>query len=77
MQHEQCSFEKKKAARDKKLEGGMSQVMANSYLWQKYDSPQCCKLSKEAFDIFNELGSKLAKLQFVKEQILIWYLGLG
>jgi hypothetical protein len=32
-------FEKKKAARDKKLEGEMSQVMANSYLWQKYDSP--------------------------------------
>ena len=70
-------FEKKKAAGDKKLEGEMSQVMANSYLWQKYDSPRCCKSLKEAFDIFIELGSKLAKLQFVKEQILIWYLGLG
>jgi hypothetical protein len=34
-------------------------------------------LSKEAFDIFNELNSKSAKLQFVQEQILIWYLGLG
>jgi hypothetical protein len=34
-------------------------------------------LLKEAFDIFNELGSKSAKLQFVKEQILIQYLGLG
>ncbi len=63
-------FEKKKTARDKKLEGEMSQVMGNSYLWQKYDSPQ-------VFDIFNELGSKSAKLQFVKEQILIRYLGLG
>ncbi len=31
----------------------------------------------EAFDIFNKLHSKLARLQFVKEQILIWYLGLG
>ena len=26
-------FEKKKAARDKKLEGEMTQVIANSYLW--------------------------------------------
>ena len=39
-------FEKKKTARDKKLEGEMSQVMGNSYLWQKYDSPRCCKSSK-------------------------------
>ena len=31
----------------------------------------------EVFDIFNELHSKSAKLQFMKEQILIWYLGLG
>jgi hypothetical protein len=76
MQHER-RFEKKKAARDKKLEGEMTQVMANSYLWQKYDSPRCYKTSMEVFDIFNELHSKSAKLQFVKEQILIWYLGLG
>jgi hypothetical protein len=76
MQCEQ-QFEKKKAARDKKLEGEMTTVMTNSYLWQKYDSPQCCKSPKEAFDVFNELNSKLAKLQFVKEQILIRYLGLG
>jgi hypothetical protein len=55
----------------------MTQVIANLYLWQQFDSPRCCKLSKEAFNIFNELNSKLAKLQFVKEQILIWYLGLG
>jgi hypothetical protein len=58
-------FEKKKAARDKKLEGEMTQVIANSYLWQQFDSPWCCKLSKEAFDIFNELNSKSAKLKFV------------
>jgi hypothetical protein len=76
MQREHC-FEKKQAARDKKVEGEMAQVMANSYLWQKYDSPQCCKSATEAFDLFNKLISKSAKLQFVKEQILIWYLGLG
>jgi hypothetical protein len=55
----------------------MTQVIANSYLWQQFDSPWCCKSSKEVFDIFNELNRKSAKLQFVKEQILIWYLGLG
>jgi hypothetical protein len=76
MQHER-RYEKKKAVRDKKLEGEMTKVMANSYLWQKYDSPRCCKSSMEAFDIFNKLQSKSAKLQFVKEQILIRYLGLG
>jgi hypothetical protein len=76
MQWEQ-RFEKKKSARDKKLEWEMTQVIANSYLWQQFDSPRCCKLSKEAFNIFNDLSSKSAKLQFVKEQILIWYLGLG
>ncbi len=69
--------QKKAAARDKKLQGEMTQVMTNSYLWQKYDSPRCCKTAKEAFDVFNDLNSKSAKLQFVKEQILIRYLGLG
>ena len=75
----QCEhrFEKKQAARNKKMEGEMAQVMANSYLWQTYDSPGCCKLAKKYFDLFDLLGSKSAKLQFVKEQILIRYLGLG
>ncbi len=75
----QCEhrFEKKQATRNKKVEREMAQLMANSYLWQKYDSPRYCKLAKDAFDLFDELGSKSAKLQFVKEQISIWYLGLG
>ncbi len=34
MQHGR-RFEKKQASRDKKVEGEMAQVMANSYLWQK------------------------------------------
>ncbi len=76
LQREQ-QFEKKKAAWNKKLEGEMTQVIANSYLWQQFDSPRCCKSSKEALNIFNDLSSKSAKLKFVKEQILIWYLGLG
>jgi hypothetical protein len=54
MQHER-RYEKKKAARDKKLEGEMTKVMANSYLWQKYDLPRCCKSSMKAFDIFPQL----------------------
>jgi hypothetical protein len=41
MQREQ-RFEKKKAARDKKLEGEMTQVIANSYLWEQFDSLRCC-----------------------------------
>ena len=61
-------FVKKQAARNKKVKGEMAQVMANSYLWQKYDSPpRFCKLAKDAFDLFDEIGSKSVKLQFVKE----------
>ena len=70
-------FEKKKEARNKKVEGEMTQVMANSNLWQKYDSPQCCKLARDALDLFNELSSKSAKLQLVKEKILIHVFGFG
>ena len=61
-------YEKQVAARDKKLQGEMAQVMTNSYLWQKYDSPRCCKTAKEAFDVFNDLNSKSAKLQFAKSK---------
>ena len=61
-------YEKKAVARDKKLQGEMTQVMANSYLWQKYDSTRCCKTAKDAFDVFNDLNSKSAKLQFVKSK---------
>ncbi len=53
------------------------QVMANSYLWQRYNSPRCCKTLKEAFDVFNRLNSKSAKHRFVKEKIVIWYHGRG
>jgi hypothetical protein len=42
-----------------------------------YNSPHCCKPAREAFDLFSELSSKLATLQFVKELIPVWYLGLG
>jgi hypothetical protein len=75
----QCDwrFEKKTAARDKKLDGEMAQVTANSYLWQKCNSPRCCKTPKEAFNVFNGLNSISTKPLLVKEQILIQYLGQG
>ena len=33
--------------------------------------------AKEAFDVFNELTTKTARYKYVKEQILMRYLGLG
>jgi hypothetical protein len=48
-----------------------------SYLHQKYFSPHCWKTACQALDEFKKLASKKDKIECVKEQILIRYLGLG
>jgi hypothetical protein len=48
-----------------------------SYLYQNYFSPRCWKTVRQALDEFEKLTSKKDKLECVKEQILIRYLGLG
>ena len=44
---------------------------------EKYHSP-CCWITLEVVaEFYSVLGSETARLAAVKEQILIWYLGLG
>ena len=69
--------EKAKFARDKKLNAAEKQLIGASYLHQQYDSPRCCRTSKQSFDIYNALTTKTAKMKFVKEQIQIQSIGLG
>ncbi len=48
-----------------------------SYLHQQYFSPRCWKTVQQALDEFENLTSKKDKIECVKKQILIRYLGLG
>ncbi len=48
-----------------------------SYLHHKYFSPRCWKTVQQALDEFEKLSSKKDKIECVKEQLLIRYLGLG
>jgi hypothetical protein len=48
-----------------------------SWLHQQFKSPRCCKTESKLFSEFNRCGSTSHKLKFMKEQIHIYYLGLG
>ena len=68
---------KKKIAQEKKLEAAQKDFITASYFWQQYDSPRCWKTAEEAMDNFENLKTKKDKFKYVKEQILIRYLGLA
>ena len=60
-----------------KLQSTEKDLINISYLHQKYFSPRCWKTLHQALDEFEQLTSKKEKIECVKEQILIRYLGLG
>ena len=60
-----------------KLKSTEKDLINISYLYQKYFSPRCWKTVCQALDEFKKLASKKDKIECVKEQILIRYLGLG
>ena len=60
-----------------KLQSTEKDLINISYLYQKFFSPRCWKTVSQALDEFEKLTSKKDKLECVKEQILIRYLGLG
>ncbi len=60
-----------------KLQSTEKDLINISYLYQKNISPHCWKTVRQALDEFEKLASKKDKLECVKEQILIQYLGLG
>ena len=69
--------EKEAHAIEMKLQSTERDLINISYLHQKSFSPRCWKTVQQALDEFDKLSSKKDKLENVKEQILIRYLGLG
>ena len=68
---------KKQAKQERKIKAAIKDFIAASYFFQQYHSPRCWRTAKEAMDNFEKLRTKKDKFKFVKEQILIRYLGLG
>ncbi len=60
-----------------KLQSTEKNLINISYLYQKYFSPRCWRTVCQALDEFEKLTLKKEKIECVKEQILIRYLGLG
>jgi hypothetical protein len=60
-----------------KLQSNEKDLINILYLYQKYFSTHCWKTVCQALDKFEKLTSKKDKIECVKEQILIRYLGLG
>ncbi len=75
-QHE-ARTEKTANAIAMKLQLTKKDLINISYLYQQYFSPHCWKTVCQALDKFEKLTLKKDKLECVKEQILIRYLGLG
>ena len=72
-----AAAEKAKVAYEKKVAKAGEAFIGASYLWQQYHSPRCWKTVEQARDEFKKLKTKKDKLKFVKDQILMRYLGLG
>lgn len=75
----QRKFKKKKidAMNVAKLQASKDEHLQNSFLWQQWNSPRCWRTADQAREEFGRLKAKKWKVKFVKEQILIRYLGLG
>ena len=68
---------KKKATMEAKLENVKEQHMTAIYFHQQYFSPRCWQTVERALTEFEKLTTKKDRLKYVKDQILIRYLGLG
>ena len=62
---------------ERQLEAAQSEFIVAIYFHEQYNSPHCWRTVDEATAQYNKLTSKAKKLDAVKEQILIRYLGLG
>ena len=47
------------------------------YFHEKYHSPRCWLTLEVATEFYSAMGSETSRLAAVKEQILMWYMGLG
>jgi hypothetical protein len=74
---EEKSEQKEKLAREKKLKASKDDFMNASYLHQQYNSPHCSMTASKAFREFDKLTTNAARYRYLKEQILIHYVGRG
>ena len=74
---EEKSEQKEKLAREKKLKASKDDFMNESYLHQQYNSSRCSMTAPQAFWGFDKLMTNAARYRYLKEQILIRYVGLG
>ena len=72
-----CRARKKAALLEKKMVNVQTTAIPTSYLHQQYASPRCARTVQDALDAFEKLTTTKDRLTWVKEQILIRYLGLG
>ena len=62
---------------EKQIETCREDYIVAIELWEQYNSPQCWKTVEYALSVYEQLKSETARLNAVKEQILICCLGLG
>jgi hypothetical protein len=74
---EEKSEQKEKFAKEKKLMASKQDFLNASYLHQQYTSPRCSTTVAEAMREFDNLKTNAARYRYLKEQILIRYVGLG
>ena len=76
-QQKERKANKKEAARIAKFVSSRKKFKEASWLHQQYKSPRCWSTRKQALEEFNKLPSHTQQLKYVKEQILMRYLGCG
>ena len=74
---EEKSEQKEKLAKEKKLTASKQDFLNASYLHQQYTSPRCSTTVAESMREFDNLKTNAARYRYLKEQILIRYVGLG
>jgi len=73
---EEKSEQKEQLAKEKKLKASREDFMNASYFHQQYNSPHCSMTAPQAFWEFDKLPTNAAQYRYLKEQILIRYVGL-
>ena len=70
-------LKKEEIAHKKKIDITQEEYIVAMEFWEQYHSPHCWTTASMAMSVYNQLKSETARLNAVKEQILIRYLGLG
>ena len=68
---------KEEIALENKYEDSIEDYIVAIYFHDKDHSTCCCLTLEVAAGFYSDLGSETTRLAAMKEQILIWYMGLG